>query len=198
MSEHTIRLIVGLGNVGAPYTGTRHNAGFYFVDEVIRKFGGFLNADKKFSGSIAKTSIGGREVLLLEPSTLMNLSGHSVAAVCNFYKIFPREVLVAHDELDLPPGSVKLKVGGGTAGHNGLKSIQACLGNADFVRLRIGIGHPREKGLSVPVADYVLSRPSREDRNLIEEACAFALSFIPEIVQGDITQAMRAVNERKA
>ena len=170
MSNTSIRLIVGLGNIGDAYKGTRHNAGFHFVDEVANEYGARFQADRKFFGDVAKARIGGVEVILLKPSTLMNLSGKAVAAVSAFYKITPSEILVAHDELDLLPGTARLKIGGGSAGHNGLKSIVSCLGSSDFVRLRIGIGHPRDRQLQIPVADYVLSRPPKEDQELISSA----------------------------
>ena len=140
--------------------------------------------------------IGGAEVILLKPSTLMNLSGKSVAAVSTFYKISPSEILVAHDELDLLPGTVRLKISGGSAGHNGLKSIVSCLGSSDFARLRIGIGHPRDRQLQIPVADYVLSRPPKEDLELISSAIEKALACIDEIVDGDFSRAMSALNEK--
>ena len=162
MSNKSIRLIVGLGNIGDAYRGTRHNAGF----------------------------------ILLKPSTLMNLSGKSVAAVSTFHKISPSEILVAHDELDLLPGTVRLKISGGSAGHNGLKSIVSCLGSSDFARLRIGIGHPRDRQLQIPVADYVLSRPPKEDLELISSAIEKALACIDEIVDGDFSRAMSALNEK--
>ena len=178
MSNTSIRLIVGLGNIGDAYKGTRHNAGFHFVDEVANEYGARFQADRKFFGDVAKARIGGVEVILLKPSTLMNLSGKAVAAVSAFYKITPSEILVAHDELDLLPGTARLKIGGGSAGHNGLKSIVSCLGSSDFVRLRIGIGHPRDRQLQIPVADYVLSRPPKEDQELISSAIKKALREI--------------------
>ena len=175
MSNTSIRLIVGLGNIGDAYKGTRHNAGFHFVDEVANEYGARFQADRKFFGDVAKARIGGVEVILLKPSTLMNLSGKAVAAVSAFYKI---------------------KIGGGSAGHNGLKSIVSCLGSSDFVRLRIGIGHPRDRQLQIPVADYVLSRPPKEDQELISSAIKKALSCIDEIVEGDFSRAMSILNEK--
>lgn len=196
MSNKSIRLIVGLGNIGDAYRGTRHNAGFHFVDEVADEYGARFQADRKFFSDVAKARIGGVEVILLKPSTLMNLSGKAVAAVSAFYKITPSEILVAHDELDLLPGTARLKIGGGSAGHNGLKSIVSCLGSSDFVRLRIGIGHPRDRQLQIPVADYVLSRPPKEDQELISSAIKKALSCIDEIVEGDFSRAMSILNEK--
>lgn len=196
MSNKSIRLIVGLGNIGDAYRGTRHNAGFHFVDEVADKYAARFQTDRKFLGEVAKARIGGAEVILLKPSTLMNLSGKSVAAVSTFHKISPSEILVAHDELDLLPGTVRLKISGGSAGHNGLKSIVSCLGSSDFARLRIGIGHPRDRQLQIPVADYVLSRPPKEDLELISSAIEKALACIDEIVDGDFSRAMSALNEK--
>ena len=126
----------------------------------------------------------------------MNLSGKAVAAISTFYKISPSEILVAHDELDLHPGTVRLKIGGGSAGHNGLKSIVSCIGNSDFARLRIGIGHPRDRQLQIPVADYVLSRPPKGDEELISSAIEKALTCLKEIVEGDFSHAMSALNEK--
>lgn len=196
MDNKKIRLIVGLGNVGDAYKGTRHNAGFMFVDAVAEKYSGFFQFQKKFNGELARVRIHGDEVLLLKPSTFMNLSGEAVAPLASFYKIPAEQILVAHDELDLPPGIIKLKKGGGSAGHNGLKSIAALLGTPDFERLRIGIGHPRNKNLPIPVADYVLSKPSREDRELIEESISRALGTLEEIVEGQFSLAMSTINER--
>lgn len=196
MDNKKIRLIVGLGNVGDAYKGTRHNAGFMFVDAVAEKYSGFFQFQKKFNGELASIRINSDEVLLLKPSTLMNLSGKAVAPLAGFYKIPAEQILVAHDELDLPPGVIKLKKGGGSAGHNGLKSIAALLGTPDFERLRIGIGHPRNKNLPIPVADYVLSKPSVEDRELIEESISRALGALEEIVEGQLSLAMSTINER--
>lgn len=192
-----IRLIVGLGNVGASYEGTRHNAGFLFADEAARKFGGFFAPEKKFSGDVCRVKIDGREVFILKPSTFMNLSGIAVAALASFYKILPEEILVVHDELDLPPGSIKLKEGGGTAGHNGLKSITEKLGTPNFVRLRVGIGHPRNKQLSIPVADYVLTRPSPDDRQLIEAAVERGIENTALISCGNLKEAANKLNEKR-
>lgn len=196
MTDKPIRLIVGLGNIGDEYAGTRHNAGFCFVDEVASKFKAQFHPERKFFGDIAKTSIDGHEVILLKPSTLMNLSGKAVAAVVTFYKIKPEEILVAHDELDLPPGVVKLKVGGGSAGHNGLKSITSCIGSQNFERLRIGIGHPRNKQLQIPVADYVLRKPTSEDRTLIQNSIDRALENLKKVVDGNFSEAMTSINEK--
>ena len=146
------RLIVGLGNPGPEYEATRHNVGFWFVDHLADKLKIVLAPQGKFHGKAGRDG----ELWLLQPTTFMNRSGQAVAALANFYKITPAEVLVIHDDLDLPPGGIRLKQGGGNGGHNGLKDIQARLGTPDFWRLRIGIGHPRTLGLSQQVADFVL------------------------------------------
>lgn len=183
--SHPVKLIVGLGNIGLPYRGTRHNAGFMFCDELTYRFGGNFQPSKKFLGDVATTRFGNSEVLVLKPSTLMNLSGQAVNAVCLFYKIKAEEVLVIHDELDLDPGVVKYKFAGGCAGHNGLKSIASLLGTQSFQRIRLGIGHPRNKNLQIAVADYVLSKPDAMDQKLLDDAIAKAISCIEQIVNGE-------------
>ena len=185
-----IRLIVGLGNPGADYEQTRHNAGFWLVDNLADSLpNARLQRESGFNAMVAKTIIGGNQLWLLEPQTYMNRSGQSVGAIARFYKIQPDEVLVVHDELDLPPGAAKLKKGGSSGGHNGLKDITAALGTQDYWRLRIGIGHPRTLNLNQPVADFVLHRPRREEQLLIEEAIEKALRIIPTAVAGDFTKA---------
>jgi PTH1 family peptidyl-tRNA hydrolase len=185
-----IRLIVGLGNPGAEYEQTRHNAGFWLVDNLANSLpNARLQREAGFNAMVAKTIIGGNQLWLIEPQTYMNRSGQSVGAIARFYKIQPEEVLVVHDELDLPPGAAKLKKGGSSGGHNGLKDITAALGTQDYWRLRIGIGHPRTLNLNQPVADFVLHRPRREERLLIEEAIEKALRIIPTAVAGDFTKA---------
>ncbi|WP_300956927.1 aminoacyl-tRNA hydrolase, partial [Turicimonas muris] len=149
---------------------------------------------KRFFGETATTHISGDAILVLQPSTLMNLSGRAVSAVISFYKYKPEEILVVHDELDLPPGSIKYKIGGGCAGHNGLKSISSLIGSQNFQRLRIGIGHPRDKQLQTPVADYVLSRPSPDDRILISQAVAKGIEFLPLIAEGKTEDALQKIN----
>lgn len=191
-----IRLIVGLGNIGADYVDTRHNAGFAFVDLIANQYRGSFSFNKKLLGSLAKVSIDGVEVLLLKPSTLMNLSGLSVSATMNYFKISAKELMIVHDELDLLPGIIKLKDAGGLAGHNGLKSIASQIGTQDFLRLRIGIGHPRQKNLAQDVADYVLSKPSSEDFKLIQESMGRALSLVPEIIDGNLAFAASQLNEK--
>jgi len=185
-----IRLIVGLGNPGAEYEQTRHNAGFWLVDNLANSLpNARLQRETGFNAMVAKTIIGGHQLWLLEPQTYMNRSGQSVGAIARFYKIQPDEVLVVHDELDLPPGAAKLKKGGSSGGHNGLKDITSALGTQDYWRLRIGIGHPRTLNLNQPVADFVLHRPRREEQLLIDEAIEKALRIIPIAVAGDFTKA---------
>ncbi len=181
-----MRLLVGLGNPGREYEATRHNAGFWFVDAVARDHGAQLRTEPRFHGLAAKVSRGGHECWLLEPSTFMNDSGRAVAALARFYRIEPAEILVVHDELDLPPGGVKLKRGGGAAGHNGLKSIISHLGQ-DFWRLRLGIGHPGDRE---QVIHYVLEKARREEQELIDQALDRALAVWPELLEGRTEAAM--------
>ena len=191
-----IRLIVGLGNPGPGHEHDRHNAGFWFVDEVARAHGGGFAKESKFFGDVAKTQVGGRPVWLLKPQTYMNRSGQAVAALAGFYRIAPQEILVAHDELDLLPGQAKLKLGGGSAGHNGLKDIGARLGGPGYWRLRLGIGHPRTLQLEQQVVDFVLHRPSREHRQEIEDAIDRALRCLPELVDGQFEAATMKLHSR--
>jgi peptidyl-tRNA hydrolase, PTH1 family len=191
-----IRLITGLGNIGKEYDDTRHNAGFWFVDEVARAQGLSLGREAKFFGAVAKANISGHPVWLLEPSTFMNRSGQAVAAVANFYRITPEEILVVHDELDLLPGQVKMKKGGGHAGHNGLKDIQAKLGTPDFWRIRLGIGHPRTLNLTQQVVDFVLHAPSRSDRQLIDECINDVLPCLPDFSAGQMEIGVMKLHRR--
>ncbi len=186
---NAIRLVVGLGNPGPEHELDRHNAGFWFVDRAARAFGARLARESKFHGDLGRARIGGEAVFLLEPATWMNRSGQAVAALANFYRIAPAEILVVHDELDLPPGQAKIKQGGGHAGHNGLRDIQARLGSADFWRLRLGIGHPRTLELNQDVADFVLHRPTREQQQAIDETIAHALDCLPDAVAGRMEAA---------
>lgn len=191
---HTmIRLIAGLGNPGPDYAATRHNAGFWFVDEVADRLKVRLSPERNYFGLAARVSVGGRPVWLLEPTTFMNLSGKSVAALARFFKIELGEILVAHDELDLMPGQIKLKLGGSHAGHNGLKDIHAQLGSGDYWRLRIGIGHP---GVKSEVINYVLKRPSDEHRVEIEKSIEQALSGFDLLLDGDMERATMKINAR--
>lgn len=189
-----IRLIVGLGNPGPDYEQTRHNAGFWLVDALAR---GALVRESRYHALACKTRIAGREVWLLEPQTYMNRSGQSVGAIARFFKIAPDEVLVVHDELDLPPGSAKIKKGGSSGGHNGLKDITAALGTQDYWRLRLGIGHPRTLGLQQPVVDFVLHRPRKEEQPLIDEAIARSLDVIPLLCEGKYEAAMMQLHTTK-
>lgn len=183
-------MIVGLGNVGAEFERTRHNAGFWFLDRVASHYGAQFRTEKKFFGELARASIGGQEICLVKPGTYMNLSGQSVVAVALFYRLLPDQILVAHDELDLAPGDVRLKRGGGVAGHNGLKDVRTRLSSADFWRLRIGIGHPRAMELRQDVADFVLHRPRREEERAIEGAIERAQSVVELAAAGNFELAM--------
>jgi PTH1 family peptidyl-tRNA hydrolase len=186
----SIRLIVGLGNPGPEYEQTRHNAGFWLVDNLANSLPGCrLQRESRFNALLARTAIAGNEVWLLEPQTFMNRSGQSVGALARFYKIMPDEVLVVHDELDLPPGVAKLKKGGSSGGHNGLKDITASLGTPDYWRLRLGIGHPRSLNSQQAVADFVLHRPRREEQVLIEEAIEKSLRVLPLVCEGKFDTA---------
>jgi len=188
-----IRLVAGLGNPGREYARTRHNAGFWFVDELARQLGTSLAMESKFAGEVAKAG----ELRLVKPSTFMNLSGRSVAALARFYAIAPDEILVVHDELDLKPGEAKMKLGGGVAGHNGLKDVRAQLGTPDFWRLRLGIGHPRDSELTEQqVVDYVLKPPRGEEQGAIESAIARSLDAWPDIATGDMERAMMKLHTK--
>ena len=193
MSE--IKLIVGLGNPGDKYADTRHNAGEWLIARLARRFNVTLNAENKFFGNVGKTLINGKEIRFLVPTTFMNLSGKAVGALANFYRIQPEEILVLHDELDLPPGSVKLKLGGGHGGHNGLKDIVAALGNNNnFYRLRIGIGHPGHRDL---VAGYVLNKPSLCEREALEKALDEAVNCVELLFKDGIVKATNRLNSFK-
>lgn len=196
MSSETsdIQLIVGLGNIGKEYSDTRHNVGFWFVDELASKSGSFFSQNKKLFGETARARLNGHDVYLLKPGTLMNRSGNAVQAACNFFKIPASSVLVIHDDLDLMPGTQKLKKGGGSAGHNGIKSITQSLGTNDYHRIRIGIGHPRDLNLQMDVADFVLSRPSSGDRELIQKSIEQALTGLPELLDGHEATASKIIN----
>ena len=183
----SIRLIVGLGNPGREYETTRHNAGYWWVDELARLQNLGFKSEAKFHGLMARGQLHGHEILLLKPQTFMNASGRSVGALVQFYKIEPAEILVVHDELDLPPGVARLKLGGGHGGHNGLKDIIAHLGTRDFWRLRLGIGHPGE---GADVASFVLNDPRREERGLIDEAMQKAQNVAHLVIEGKTEAAM--------
>ena len=189
-----IKLVVGLGNPGPEYDATRHNAGFWFVDGAARALKASLAMDKSYQGLLARTAFQGQPVWLLEPQTFMNLSGKSVGALARFFKIAPDEVLVVHDELDLPPGEAKLKFGGGHAGHNGLRDIHAQLATGDYWRLRLGIGHP---GLKTEVANWVLKRPPLDHRIAIDQCIDRALSALPALLTGEMNKAMLQIHTSK-
>lgn len=193
----SIRLIVGLGNPGPEYEQTRHNAGFWLIDNLANDLRCRLAREARFNAFVAKTSIAGQEVWLLEPQTFMNRSGQSVGGIARFYKIAPEEILVVHDELDLPPGSAKLKKGGSSGGHNGLKDITAALGTQDYWRLRLGIGHPRTLNLQQVVADFVLHRPRKDEQAPIEEAIADSLRIIPLLCEGKFEAATMQLHTAK-
>lgn len=192
----SIRLIAGLGNPGPEYEQTRHNAGFWLIDALADKAGARLSRESRYQALTAKTVISGSEVWLLQPQTFMNRSGLSVGALAHFYKIAAAEVLVVHDELDLPPGAAKIKRGGGSGGHNGLKDISAALSTQDYWRLRLGIGHPRTLGLQQAVVDYVLHRPRKEDQTAIDEAIARSLDVLPLLCEGQFEAAMMQLHTR--
>jgi len=189
-----IQLIVGLGNPGAKYEPTRHNAGFWFVDALARQHGATFKSENKFHGEACKLLLDGEEIWLLKPMTFMNKSGQAIAALANFYKITPEAILVAHDELDLPPGEARLKKGGGHGGHNGLRDTIAQLGNnKDFQRLRIGIGHP---GHSSQVTGYVLGKAPADEQRLMEQAIDNALDVMPLAVCGEMQKAMNQLHSK--
>ena len=193
MSE--IKLIVGLGNPGDKYTDTRHNTGEWLIERLARRFNVSLNPEIKFFGKTARTLVNGKEVRLLVPTTFMNLSGKAVGALASFYRIKPEEILVIHDELDLLPGTAKLKQGGGHGGHNGLKDIVAQLGNNNnFYRLRIGIGHPGHRDL---VAGYVLNKPSPADRDAVEKVLDEATDCVEMIFKDGMVKATNRLNSFK-
>lgn len=189
-----IKLFVGLGNPGPDYEATRHNAGFWWIDALARELKVSLVPERTYYGLAGRTSVNGQSVWLLQPQTFMNLSGKSVASLARFFKIQPEEILVVHDELDLPPGQVKLKRGGSHAGHNGLRDIHAQLGSPDYWRLRIGIGHPGEKS---EVANWVLKKPAPDQRTLIEDSIAHSLKAHTAMLAGEMDKATLLVHTTK-
>ncbi len=186
-----IKLITGLGNPGREYQQTRHNAGFLFVDRIAEAHGLVFRDERRFKGGLARLQHGALDCRLLKPATFMNHSGQAVAAVAGFYRLGPGQILVAHDDLDLPVGTVRLKRGGGHGGHNGLRDIIRQLGSQDFVRLRIGIGHPGDRDAVTP---YVLSRPGPVDEAAISKAIEAGLGVLPELLRGDLQQAMQGLH----
>ncbi len=186
-------MVAGLGNPGPGYEQTRHNAGFWFADELARRCGERFRLETRFHGELCRVQVGLHPVWLLKPQTFMNRSGRALGAIANFYKFAPESVLVVHDELDLPPGTVRFKLGGGHAGNNGLRDIHAHLGSSDYRRVRLGIGRPEA---SRDVIGYVLQKPSKVDRKLIEDAIDQAIDVLPRIVSGEFGAAMNALHSR--
>ena len=186
-----IKLFVGLGNPGPEYEATRHNAGFWWIDALSRELKAPLALDKNYHGQLARLSVNGQTVWLLKPLTFMNLSGKSVAALARFFKIAPEEILVAHDELDIMPGQVKLKFGGSHAGHNGLRDIHAQVASPDYWRLRLGVGHP---GVKAEVINWVLKKPSQEHRAAIEECIHRCLKAVPDLLAGNMEKATMMIH----
>lgn len=188
-----IKLIVGLGNPGKQYEQTRHNAGFWFVEEVARQYQVQFRPETKFLGDVARVQSNGMDVWLLKPTTFMNRSGQSIQSLANFYKISADEILVVHDELDLDPGVAKLKSNGGHGGHNGLRDTIAALDTKNFHRLRLGIGHPGHRD---QVVDYVLRSPSKADMQAIEYAIDDVSRVLPQLLEGDMARAMHQLHSK--
>ena len=189
-----IKLFVGLGNPGAEYEDTRHNAGFWWIDALARELNVNLVPDKSYFAKVARTQVKEQTVWLLEPQTFMNLSGKSVGSLAKFFKIAPEEILVVHDELDVVPGQVKLKFGGSHAGHNGLRDIHAQMGTGDYWRLRLGIGHP---GVKSEVVNWVLKKPMAEQRDLIQDAIGRSVKAAEMLIQGDMEKATVQIHTSK-
>jgi PTH1 family peptidyl-tRNA hydrolase len=189
-----IKLFVGLGNPGPEYEATRHNAGFWWVDELARELKVNLAFDRSWQALVGRANVHGQTVWLLQPQTFMNLSGRSVAGLARFYKIAPEEILVVHDELDVVPGQAKLKFGGSHAGHNGLRDIHAQMGTDDYWRLRLGIGHP---GVKSEVVNWVLKKPAPDQRTAIEECITRTLKAVPALLAGEMDKATLIVHTHK-
>ena len=194
MPASTLRLIAGLGNPGAGYVSTRHNAGFWFADRVAEAFAGSFRVQSRFNGELAEVQVGSDKLILLKPTTFMNKSGLAVQAAASFYKLEADQILVVHDELDLPPGTARLKRGGGHGGHNGLRDIHRHLG-ADYLRLRVGIGHPGTKDL---VHDYVLGRPGKADEQAIRDSLEDALRAVEAMLRHGWDHALKQLHTRAA
>jgi len=186
-----LRLLVGLGNPGAEHLRTRHNAGFWFIDALAQREGARFGVESKVHGETAKVVLDGQALLLMKPTTFMNKSGIAVASALRYWKIAPEEMLVAHDDLDLPPGAARLKFDGGHGGQNGLRDIFAHLDHGKFHRLRLGIGHPGHKDRVTP---WVLGRPGRVDEDLMLDAVSAALEVLPLAVRGDFNEAMKRLH----
>ena len=189
-----IKLFVGLGNPGPEYEATRHNAGAWWIDALARQLKVPMVMERSYHGFVARTTIDGQTIWLLQPQTFMNLSGKSVAVLARFFKIMPNEILVAHDELDVLPGEAKLKLGGSHAGHNGLRDIHAQLGSADYWRLRLGVGHPGDKA---EVVGWVLKKPSLDHRIAIEQAIDRSLKAVPHLLVGEMDKATMLIHTSK-
>jgi PTH1 family peptidyl-tRNA hydrolase len=189
-----IKLFVGLGNPGPEYEATRHNAGFWWIDALARQLKVSMAMDRSYHGLVARTTINGQTVWLLEPQTFMNLSGKSVAALARFFKIAPQEMLVVHDELDIVPGEAKLKLGGSHAGHNGLRDIHAQMGTDDYWRLRIGVGHP---GVKSEVVNWVLKKPMLDHRIAIDQCIDRTLKALPHLMAGEMDKATMLIHTSK-
>ncbi len=195
MTENdSIQIIVGLGNPGSRYEDTRHNAGFWFVDFLARRYGAAFKEDRRFQGELSRIQVEGREVRLLKPTTFMNRSGNSIRSLAAYLKVPPEAIMVVHDDLDLPVGTVRLKRGGGAGGHNGLKDVVAHLGR-EFFRLRIGVGHP---GHQNEVIDYVLNRPTREEEESILASIEEAADVMPILLGEGEQRAMNRLHTRPA
>jgi PTH1 family peptidyl-tRNA hydrolase len=193
-----VKLVVGLGNPGRKYEATRHNAGFWWIERLARAAQGEFRHEARFHGDVAKVATPGGELWLLKPATFMNQSGRAVAALAGFYKLAPGQLLIVHDELDLPPGTVRLKNGGGTGGHNGLNDIAAQLGTKDFWRLRIGIGHPRNQtATEQEVLDYVLHKPGAADHAAIDDAISRGLEVWSLIAEDKLEAAMLKLHTKE-
>ncbi len=195
MTQPPVRLIIGLGNPGPEYETTRHNAGFWLADHLADDLKAGFTLEKSFSAWVAKARFDGDAVIIAKPSTYMNRSGQAAGALMRFYKLVPEQVLVLHDELDLLPGSVKLKQGGGHAGHNGLRDIQAAFSSPNFWRLRLGIGHPRTLGLAQQVAAFVLNPPRRDELKEIEAVIDRCRAITPALLRGEFAQAINQLHE---
>jgi PTH1 family peptidyl-tRNA hydrolase len=189
-----LRLIIGLGNPGAEHARTRHNAGFWFIDALAEKAGARFGLESRLYGETAKATIAGQTLWLLKPATFMNLSGKSVTAALRYWKIEPEECLIAHDELDLDPGTARLKFDGGHGGQNGLRDTVQLLGHGRFHRLRVGIGHPGHKDKVTP---WVLGRPGKDDEIMIRRAIDDAIDVLPLAVAGDFNEAMKRLHTSK-
>lgn len=193
MNIDSIKLLVGLGNPGDKYEATRHNAGFWWINQVAASTKSKLALDSKLFGVVGKLNVS-NDVWLLKPTTFMNASGKAVAALANYYKITPAQILVVHDELDLPPATAKLKKGGGHGGHNGLKDITAALGTPDFWRLRLGIGHPGDRN---EVINFVLKAPLKDEQMAISRCIDDSVNILPQLLSGDFESAMLKLHTKK-